>query len=325
LRIDAHNHAIPEPAVELLRKDRVYGVEIEGDQVRGGSHVPWSLHRSFTDPAAKIAELESRGLEAAVVSPAPPVFCYEVDPDAGEAMARAVNAGLSEFCAHSPDRLRWIAHAPLRRPEAAAVVVEEAARAGCVGVEVATMIEGRRLDEPEFEPFWMAAARLRLPVMIHPYYNQAHPGLEAYYLQNVIGNMLETTLAAERLICAGTLDRHPDLVLFLVHSGGYFPYQAGRLRHARTVCPKLSGTPEDPWAYLGRLKFDTITHDVRALSYLVSRVGADNVVMGTDLPFDMATPRPVEELEQAVDGVTARRIAEENPARLFRLEDTGRG
>jgi aminocarboxymuconate-semialdehyde decarboxylase len=72
---------------------------------------------------------------------------------------------------------------------------------------------------------------------------------------------------------------------------------------------------------VGRLKFDTITHDVQALSYLVSRVGAGNVLMGTDLPFDMAPQRPVDELEQAVDAATARRVAEENPARLYRFED----
>jgi hypothetical protein len=56
-----------------------------------------------------------------------------------------------------------------------------------------------------------------------------------------------------------------------------------------------------------------------ALTYLIERVGADNVAMGTDLPFDMATPRPVEALEEAVDTETARRIMGETPARLFRL------
>jgi aminocarboxymuconate-semialdehyde decarboxylase len=321
MKIDVHNHAIPPPAVELLRRDPVYGVKLEGDRVAGGSHVPWTLFKSFVEPKAKLAELESKRLEAAVVSPAPPVFYYEVDPEAGEAMARAVNEGMVEFCAAAPDRLRWMAHVPMRAPERAAALLGEAAAAGCVGVEVATMVDGRRLDESEFEPFWAAAEKLRLPVMIHPYYNQAHPGLEPYYLQNVIGNMLETTLAVERLICAGALDRHPGLVVLLVHSGGYFPYQAGRLHHARGVRPELKEAPEDPWAYVGRLKFDTITHDVRALSYLVSRVGADNVLMGTDLPFDMAPARPVDELEQAVDAGTARRVAEENPAHLFRFED----
>jgi hypothetical protein len=46
---------------------------------------------------------------------------------------------------------------------------------------------------------------------------------------------------------------------------------------------------------------DTITHDRMALTCLVERVGADNVAMGTDLPFDMATLR----LEEAVDDETA--------------------
>jgi aminocarboxymuconate-semialdehyde decarboxylase len=289
--------------------------------VTGGSHVPWTLFKSFTDPKAKLAELESKRLEAAVVSPAPPVFYYEVDAEAGEAMARAVNEGMVELCARAPDRFRWMAHVPLRAPDRATPILEEAARAGCVGVEVATMVNGRRLDEAQFEPFWAAAERLRLPVMIHPFYNQPHPGLDPYYLQNVIGNMLETTLSVERLICAGVLDRHPGLTLVLVHSGGYFAYQAGRLRHARGVRPELRDAPQDPWSYVGRLKFDTITHDVQALSYLVSRVGAGNVLMGTDLPFDMAPQRPVDELEQAVDAATARRVAEENAARLYRFED----
>jgi aminocarboxymuconate-semialdehyde decarboxylase len=64
---------------------------------------------------------------------------------------------------------------------------------------------------------------------------------------------------------------------------------------------------------------DTITHDTAALRFLVDHVGADNVAMGTDLPFDMAPPDPVAALEKAVDAETARRIMEETPRRLFRL------
>ena len=320
MKIDVHNHSIPETAVDLMRRESVYGVQIAGDQVSDGKGVPWTLSRSFMDPAVKIAELESRGLEGAVVSPGPPVFFYEVDAAAGEAMSQAVNAGMREFCRHSPDRLRWMAHVPLRAPHRAAAILEEQALAGCVGVEVATNVNGHRLDEPQFEPFWAAAERLGLPVMIHPYNNQSHPGMDDYYLQNVIGNMLETTLTIERLICSGVLDAHPNVIILLVHSGGYFPYQAGRLRHARTVRPELRGSPADPWAYVGQVKFDTITHDFKALAYLVSRVGADNVLLGTDLPFDMSTPRPVDELNQAVDPATARQLAEENPARLFGFE-----
>jgi aminocarboxymuconate-semialdehyde decarboxylase len=321
MKIDTHNHAIPEPALELLRKDAVYRVTIEGDWVRGGNHVGYPLFPSFVDPAAKLAELERGGLEGAVISIAPPILYYEIEAEAGEAMCVAVNQGLAEFCTHSPDRLRWMAHVPLQAPERAPVILQEAAEAGCVGVEVGSSIAGRRLDEPEYRPFWSQAEDLGLPVMIHPAYNEEHAGLKPWYLQNVIGNMLETTIAVERLICAGVLDDHPGVRVLLVHAGGYFPYQAGRLRHARAVRPELSSAPEDPWSYRGQVLADTITHDRDALRFLVSRMGAENVVMGTDLPFDMATPHPMEALAEAVDAPTARQVAEDNPARLFRFHD----
>jgi aminocarboxymuconate-semialdehyde decarboxylase len=104
-----------------------------------------------------------------------------------------------------------------------------------------------------------------------------------------------------------------------VHAGGYFPWQAGRLRHARTVRPELESSPADPWSYLGQVIVDPITHDADALRYLIAKVGAANVVMGTDLPFDMATPEPMSALLEACDEETAAVIAERNPAALYGL------
>ena len=321
MKIDVHNHVIPDSAVDLLKRDPAYRTQVEGDQVRGGNHVPFTLFPSFRDPRAKLEELEARGLDAAVVSPAPPIFFYEVRAEAGETMSRATNRGMAEFCAARPDRYRWMAHVPMSAPERASAVLQEAVEEGAVGVEVGTSVAGRRLDEPDFEVFWEAAERLGTPVLIHPAYNEPNRGLEAYYLQNVIGNQLETTVAIERLICAGVLDRHPRLTVVLVHAGGYFPFQAGRLKHARTVRPELQGAPSDPWAYCGQVVFDTIAHDRQALTYLISRVGADNVVMGTDLPFDMATPEPVAALEEAVDQETARLVVQDTPGRLYSFGD----
>jgi len=317
LKIDTHNHVIPEEAIELLDRDQVYGAHVEGRTFKGRTHVDFAFADSFRSPAAKIAELEEKGLEGAVVSAAPPLFYYDVAPEACAAMCSAVNHGLKRFTEQAPDRFRWMAHIPMPAPARAATMLEQAAADGAVGVEGGSSIVGRRLDEPEFEVFWAAAERLGLPVLIHPAYNEASRPLNDFYFQNVIGNMLESTIAIERIVCSGLLDRHPNIRIELVHSGGYFPYQAGRLRHARTVRPELSESPADPWAYIGRIVFDTITHDRGALEYLVHRVGADNVVMGTDLPFDMATPRPMDELLAAVDATTAKKISESNPARLF--------
>jgi aminocarboxymuconate-semialdehyde decarboxylase len=320
VRIDVHNHAIPQTAIDLLNGDPVYGATVEDGVWRGGVHVNFELADSFVDADAKLAELASMEIDAAVVSVSPTIFYYHVDAAAGEAMAVAANEGLAGM---SGERLKWMASVPLQAPERAAAVLEEAVQAGAVGVEIGTSAAETPLDDPSLEPFWSAAERLGAPVMLHPAYVPKHPRLGDFYLENVIGFLVETTIAIERLICAGVLDRHPGLRVVLLHAAGYFPWQAGRLRHARTVRPELAGSPADPWSYLGQVLLDPITHDADALRYLIAKAGAENLLLGTDLPFDMATPEPMAALRAACDEETAARIAERNPAELYRFTTEG--
>jgi aminocarboxymuconate-semialdehyde decarboxylase len=309
---------VPREAVELLRTGDGYPIKVEGDFMEA-DRVRAELRPVFVDPAAKLEQLAQVGLDAAVVSGSPALFAYEADEDRGASLCRAVNRGLADFCTHDPPRLRWLAHVPLQARDAARELLAEAARAGAVGAQIGTSVAGTPLAEAGLDPFWAAAEEHDMALMLHPAYNNPHPGLEGYHLQNAIGNQLETTIAAERLIVSGVLDRHPGLRLLLVHAGGYMPWQAGRLRHAATVRAELADSPPDPHAYFGRIVVDTITHDPSALRFLVERVGAGNVAMGTDLPFDMATPQPVAALEQALDPDTAQRVMEETPRRLFGL------
>jgi aminocarboxymuconate-semialdehyde decarboxylase len=51
--------------------------------------------------------------------------------------------------------------------------------------------------------------------------------------------------------------------------------------------------PRPPSAYLRHFYTDTIVHDPAALALLVSRVGADHVLLGTDYPFEMGEDDPV--------------------------------
>lgn len=319
MRIDVHNHVIPQEALDLLDADAVYGVRIKPGRVwSGGVHVDFPIVDAFVEPDAKLAELDANGLGGAVVSVSPTIFYHHVDVEAGEAMARASNAGMAAFCAAAPERLAWLATVPLQDAERAVAVLEDAVELGAVGVEIGTSVARDPLDGERYAPFWAAAERLRMPVTLHPAYTTPHRGLEDFYLENVIGFPLETTIAIERLICAGVLDRHPGLEIVLLHAGGYFPWQAGRLRHARTQRPELADSPPDPFAYLGQLWIDVITHDGPALSYLVERVGADRVVLGTDLPFDMAPPDPLALVRAGCpDAAVQRRICEENPRTLY--------
>jgi aminocarboxymuconate-semialdehyde decarboxylase len=318
VRWDVHNHAVPREAIDFLREADGYPITVEGDFMEA-DRVRAEMTPVFTDAAAKLEQLNSLGLEGAIVSVSPALFAYETDQERGTELANAVNSGLAALASHDSERLRWLAQVPLQAPEAAAAVLADAAAAGAVGAQIGTSVAGRPLTDAGLEPFWSAAEEHDMALMLHPAYNNPHPGLEGYHLQNVIGNQLETTIAAERLIVTGALERHPRLRLLLVHAGGYMPWQAGRLRHAATVRHELADSPSSPGAYSGRIVVDTITHDAAALAYLVERVSADNVALGTDLPFDMATPEPVTALEDAVGEGTARRIMEETPVRLFGL------
>jgi aminocarboxymuconate-semialdehyde decarboxylase len=321
MRIDVHNHVIPEQALRLLASEPGYDVKVENGTWRGAYHVEFPLVPAFVEPEAKLAELGENAIDGAVLSGAPPLFFHAAGATAGTAMCEAVNDGLADFREVAPDRLWWLAHVPLQDPDRAATMLEEAvARPGCVGAHVGSSVGGERLDRDRFEPFWAAAERLGAPVVIHPDPTYgSFPALDGFYLINVVGMPLETTITVKRLIAAGVLERHPHLQVVLLHAGGYFPYQAGRLRHAGTVRAELAEAPADPWAALQQLWFDVIVHDVDALRYLVDRVGRDRVVLGTDLPFDMALPDPVGHVEAALGDVGLREVAERNPARLFAL------
>jgi aminocarboxymuconate-semialdehyde decarboxylase len=317
--IDIHNHVMPVEALDVLRRDPGYGVTIEGDRWAGGHHVPFTISAPFHDPAAKIAEMDARGIGSAVVSSPPPLFCYDVDSGRGTSFCAAANDGMAKMCGGYPDRLRWLANLPMQDPARAVDAYRDALRQGCVGAAVGTSIAGRRLDEPVFAEFWAAAAELGRPVLVHPAFNEPNPALEPYYLQNVIGNPLETTVMVERMICAGVFARHPALRLVILHGGGYLPYQAGRLAHASGVRPEIPVTAAEVWRALRQLFFDTITHDLAALWYLVQRVGADHVLLGTDLPFDMALQQPDSLLAEAFDEPIRGQIGAINAAALFGL------
>jgi aminocarboxymuconate-semialdehyde decarboxylase len=174
-----------------------------------------------------------------------------------------------------------------------------------------------------------AAARLGVPLILHPSYVGAKEGLADFYLTNLVGNPLATTVCAARLIFSGTLDEVTDLRLVLMHGGGYLPYQIGRLDHGYRVRPESRGCRAAPSEYLSRFWFDTVTHAAAPLRFLVGQVGAEHVVYGTDYPFDMAAGRLSDQAEGAgLDASSLAAVAGLSADALFGLklaESGGRG
>jgi aminocarboxymuconate-semialdehyde decarboxylase len=320
VNIDIHNHIIPAEVLDLVQSNPVYGVTIANNRWRSANIGEFPLLDAWHDPAAKLQEMDSKELDAAVLSAAPkPLYYYELPLRDQLLMAQTFNRSAAAFCAGHEDRLRWMAHVPLTFPEAAADVLGEARDLGASGVELGTSAAGHRLDEPTFEVLWDSLESLNVPVFLHPAYESAAPENDKYALGPVIGLLSEVTNTLQRLICGHVLDRHPGVRIVAALGGGYFPYSAGRLRHYTTWRPELEGAPADPWSYVGQLKFDTHLHDPIALRFLVEKAGAANVLIGTDCSFPSCTPAPMSELREALGDDTAaiKAVAEANAYEMF--------
>jgi aminocarboxymuconate-semialdehyde decarboxylase len=66
----------------------------------------------------------------------------------------------------------------------------------------------------------------------------------------------------------------------------------GRLDRGWERLPAGRRTPQPPSAYQRRLYYDTVTGSEEALRFLLDRVGAERVVLGSDWPFVPWNPSP---------------------------------
>jgi aminocarboxymuconate-semialdehyde decarboxylase len=159
-------------------------------------------------------------------------------------------------------------------------------------------------------------------VFIHPVEGGGRAELRDYYMWNVIGNPLETTVAAGHLILSGVLDAYPNLKIMLAHGGGALPYLHGRLDRGFKQRPEINKViSKPPTEYLKRFYFDTITHDVVVLKSLVNFAGAEHVLLGSDYPFDMGDENPADFVRAVgLDFESESKILGGNAARLLDLE-----
>ena len=298
--VDVHTHYLPPFVVDEAKGGSVLGVREEDGWLVHPEGYRYPISPEFLDVGAKLAEMDRLGIDVSVYSIAPTLFFYEREPAEAVRFAQRANDALAELVETS-DRLLGFASLPLQDGERAAAELERSVvELGFVGAQIGTNCGPRPIDSPELAPVLAAAERLNVPLVLHPYYVGPKPMLEDFYFTNSIGNPLDTCIAAARLIHSGALDRYPQLRVVLVHAGGFMPYQLGRLDHAFAVRrePKVA-IEHEPSSYLARFWFDSITHSDDSLRFLATMVGLERIVLGTDLPFDMGDPVPLERIRRA--------------------------
>lgn len=326
--IDLHSHVATPACQELVaglaspRSDPFTFFSGEDTLAYNAAHFA-ALAGKLTDPAERLEDMERMGVDLQVLSVAPPQYYYWADPALGRKLARMQNEQLATLVSRHPDRFAGLGTVPLQDVDAAVAELDHAVtQLGLRGVEICTNVNGLDLDDRRFRPFFAAVAELDVVILLHPHGFTHGERLMDYYLTNVIGNPLESTIAVARLIHGGVLEELPTLRLCVVHGGGYLPFYASRMDHAWEHRPEgRRHIPEQPPStYLRRIYVDCLVYDEAHLGFLVQQMGADRVVLGTDYPYDMGFYDPVGLIGKTVLSAEDRgNILGGTAARLLRL------
>jgi aminocarboxymuconate-semialdehyde decarboxylase len=243
-----------------------------------------TMAAKMTSPEERLKDMDRMGIDIQVISPSPNQYYYWTEGALGLQLARMQNERVAEIVHAYPTRFVGTVQ-ELER------VVKEL---GLQAVEISTNVNGADFDDPRFEPVFARAEELGVLLFIHPIGCTAGERMRDYYLINIVGHPLESTVAVSRLIFGGVLERHPHLKICVAHGGGYLPFYAGRMDHAYQVRPECQHMIQrPPSTYLRQLYFDTVLYTAENLVYLVKQVGGDHVLLGTDYPADMGEADPL--------------------------------
>jgi aminocarboxymuconate-semialdehyde decarboxylase len=322
--IDVHGHLVPPDLLAAIRKVRGRFPSLRLIEEGGGLAIAFAggkpsraIMKGLSDVAARLAWMDKQGIDRQVVGGWPDWFGYELPGAEGEAWCRLFNDAQLAAAKAEP-RFVPLASVPLQDGARAAAVLKAAVAAGFPGAMVSTLPRGigSVLDAPDLDPFWAAADETGAVIHIHPSYDAGDTRVNDYGLANGVGRISDAIVAVARLLCSGHVTRYRNARIFVPMGAAGLPFLIGRLARNYKITPGLS----DPRAGLASLYTDSILHDPRVLRFVVEMVGADHVMMGSDMPFPIGDEEPTKIIVAA--GLKPDQVASITgglAAKLFRL------
>ena len=241
----------------------------------------------------RIALMDESGVDVQVLSVTTPAL-HNLEPAESVLLARSTNDLVAATVAKHPLRFQGFATLPTAAPTAAAVELERSVRQlRLSGAMLCGRTREKNLDHPDLLPIFEAAARLRVPVFIHPqipqravrdiYYSGFSETVDMAFSTFGLGWHYEAGIQFVRLMLAGVFDRYPDLQIILGHWGEVILFFLERLKPlahvaklgrpiADYVRQNLYVTPSGMWsqAYLQRT---------------LEIVGPERLLFSTDFPY----------------------------------------
>lgn len=271
----------------------------------------------MSDLRGLLATQDRLGIDRRVLG-APPALITPHDRRLSREDLFAFNEDVADAVREHPDRLFGLATVDAFDGEAGAELAERSvAELGLHGIIVDCAREGRLLDAPEARPTLETAARLGVPLLMHPVsvpqLAELLPGLGEWTETLARGASTAASLIA--LMRSGTLDEVPGLQIVMPWMGGAGLVLAGL--HEGVEQLRAGAPAERRW----HVHVDTMGLEPHAIRYAVDLLDADHVVMGSDWPImsgSTSRSRVDEALSRAgLDAETADRIRSGNALRLL--------
>jgi aminocarboxymuconate-semialdehyde decarboxylase len=303
--IDCHAHWHPDIYVQAMRE----------------LNQPIRPVPDNVDLKLRLQHMDRQGVQVHILTILTPAIQW-APPEIGARLARLINDAAIEAHSAYPDRFYAGVAMPIQAPELALRELNRVAgKPGICCVHLPTSNEAKDyLFQPDFEPIFARAQELGYPLVFHPIGKVAGEDRLAgeAFLTNTVGFPFEHTITAARFITSGLLDKYPRLEIVLYHGGGAFPFIAPRIEYG--LMKRNITLPHPFQDYVRRFHYDAITYSAPALRYLITMVGSDRVMIGTDNYAFMDIDEPMALVEALKLKATDRsRILTDNAVRLFRL------
>jgi len=323
--IDVHNHYYPPAYIDALRSGTSNVRITEDAEGNPWLHYPGDYniavrgHRDIEYRAGVLAEL---GVDTQVISLTTPGTHVESAATAAR-QASLVNDAFATVVRNHKGRFAALATLPLNDPAASVRELERACtQLGMRGAMLFSNVNGVALADARYTPMYEAANSLDAVLHIHPTSPVGVEAMTDYWLMPLVGFLMDTTLAAAKLVFSGVPEKFPRIRWLLSHLGGAIPYLAERLDrgfHAFKEC--RVNIPRPPSEYLKKFHFDTVNFDRDALLLAIKFAGADHILAGSDYPHQIGSiPAMLESIRGLpISEADRAKILGGNAARLLKL------
>jgi aminocarboxymuconate-semialdehyde decarboxylase len=242
------------------------------------------------DIAYRQRVLDEHGVTTQVLSFTTPGVHVE-SPALALEMARGINDAFAQAVRERNGRFTALATLPLNDPASSVRELERTMKdLGLPGAMVFSNVNHVALADERYEPLWKKANELGAVIYIHPTDPAGVEAMLDFWLMPLVGFLMDTTLAAAKLVFSGVVVRNPRIRWVLTHLGGAVPYLAERFdRGYRAFADCRKNIDRPPSEFLKQFYYDTVNFNPSNVRLALDFAGPDRILAGSDYPHQIGS------------------------------------